>query len=113
MWVLESRAFGRAQGADNRINNGSDAVAVEAVEDRPHVLLESGRRLVITNLAVNVSTAVDRSARQGRVIGAVYYEITVSGAGLGAECANSATADGGYAVFSARFLLRTLIVYGI
>ena len=91
------RAFGRAEGAEN----SSDAVTVENVEDRPHVLLQPGRRLIITNLTVNVSAAADRTARQGGVIGAVYYEITVSGAGLGEEC--SATADGGYAVFSARF----------
>jgi hypothetical protein len=92
------RALGQAQGAS--------FVAVEAVDDRPHVLLQPGRQLVIANLTLNVSSA-GHAATHGGVIGAAFYEITISGAGLGSECSG---VDNGYAVFSAKYLATPLFV---
>lgn len=81
-------------------------MAVEAVDDRPHVLLQPGRQLVIANLTLNVSSA-GHAATHGGVIGAAFYEITISGAGLGSECSG---VDNGYAVFSAKYLATPLFV---
>ena len=102
LYLLGIRAFGLADGAEK----SADAVEVEAVDDRPHVLLQSGRYLTVANLTVNVTSAA-QSVRDS-IIGAVYYEITISGAGLGAEC--SAGADGGYAIFAAKYLVTPVFV---
>ena len=101
--LLRTRAFGLADGA----GKSAGAVEVEAVDERPHVLLQSGRWLTVANLTVNVTSAGHLGVRDS-VIGAVYYEITISGAGLGAEC--SASVDGGYAIFSAKYLVTPVFV---
>ena len=100
--LLRTRAFGLADGAEK----STGAVEVEAVDERPHVLLQSGRWLTVANLTVNVTSAT--SGVRDSVIAAVYYEITISGAGSGAEC--SAGVDGGYAIFSAKYLVTPVFV---
>jgi hypothetical protein len=90
---LPQRATAVANGGES---SAQGSLAVETVEGRPHVLIQPGRRLVITNLTLNTTSVA--SSRRGRVVSAAYYEITLSGAGMGGECS---VFDGGYAVFSA------------
>jgi hypothetical protein len=100
---LPRRASAVADGGESATQGGS-LVPVETVEDRPHVLIQPGRRLVIANLSLN-ATAVPVAAN---VVSAAYYQITLSGAGVGGECSGGDA--GGYAVFSAQYVVTPLLI---
>ena len=92
LYLLGIRTFRRRE-------KNADAVEVEAVDDRPHVLLQSGRYLTVANLTVNVTSAA-QSVRDS-IIG-LYTMRLPAGAG---RCGVSAGADGGYAIFAAKYLV--------
>jgi hypothetical protein len=95
-----------ADGGESGGAQKSSSPEVEIVEDRPHVLVRPGRQLVINNLALNISLVAD--SQRGSVVSAAYYQITVSGAGAGGECSGGNA--GGYAVFSAQYVVTPLLI---
>lgn len=107
---LPRRATAVADGGESATEDGGSLVAVETVEDRPHVLVQPGRRLVIANLSLNAtSRSMPASRTRGSVVSAAYYQITVSGAGAGGECSSGGKA-GGYAVFSAQYVITPVLI---